>query len=538
MSKNGASSYAGSLDFESYIPSNQNIIVYYGMGSYNSSRLSWQIEDLLFKKVRFYIQASSISTDGYKYHSGNKSNSVFFVSDYSYKKNRFKLVAFIGSSTNKLAWIGAPMDSIKKDNRYNSCTTGENDDFIQNHIQFHHTYLFDSKNKINYCVYYNYIKGGYTFDYPNFLNQNNDNSVEKSNTYINKYDVVENFTGFYVNYSKNTEYLTWLIGFNSYDYNCKHIGSAQQLNQLSNLWGPDNTSNYTNIGFRDEKSLYTKIILKLDNLHVYGDIQYRHSTFTYQGQDITKYYRWNFLNHSYGVDFSKNNYKIYYNIGKSYREPCRNDLFNGYDNPTISDIVDLKPESVIDQELGYKYNSKKLYLNFNLYFMNFKDELTLTGQTGPGGYPLHENVDKSYRKGIELDMKYKFNNGLFLSNSSCLNRSVIEQKGIDIVQVLTPSTIVNQEIGVDKKYFTIGLIFRYQSFSYIDFENTKDYELPEYKTINLRFGIKYKSVEWSLYLNNITSEKYFNMGNVGGNRPVYFANAPINFFTGVKIRLR
>ena len=49
MSKNGASSYAGSLDFESYIPSNQNIIVYYGMGSYNSSRLSWQIEDLLFK---------------------------------------------------------------------------------------------------------------------------------------------------------------------------------------------------------------------------------------------------------------------------------------------------------------------------------------------------------------------------------------------------------------------------------------------------------------------------------------------------------
>ena len=41
--------------------------------------------------------------------------------------------------------------------------------------------------------------------------------------------------------------------------------------------------------------------------------------------------------------------------------------------------ADVKPESLDDFELGWHYNANKFRLKTNLYYMNYKDQLVLTG---------------------------------------------------------------------------------------------------------------------------------------------------------------
>ena len=52
-----------------------------------------------------------------------------------------------------------------------------------------------------------------------------------------------------------------------------------------------------------------------------------------------------------------------------------------------------------DFELGWKYKGKKSIYNINLYFMDYNDQLVLTGERDDVGYYIRANVGESYRAG-------------------------------------------------------------------------------------------------------------------------------------------
>src|SRR5690606_1614919 len=101
----------------------------------------------------------------------------------------------------------------------------------------------------------------------------------------------------------------------------------------------------------------------------FGDTQYRQSSFDYKGSVELEKVNWNFINPKAGLTFSANaKTLLYYSIGRTGREPARNDLFLGNDDLLADEngnpiVANSDPESVVDQELGIRYQSDGLKIN-------------------------------------------------------------------------------------------------------------------------------------------------------------------------------
>src|SRR5699024_11086980 len=78
---------------------------------------------------------------------------------------------------------------------------------------------------------------------------------------------------------------------------------------------------------------------------------------------------------------------------RAHREPNRTDYENG--NPV--------PEELNDFELGWRFGSKSVHLNTNLYYMRYQNQLILTGAIDEEGAPIRENSGNSYRMGLEVN---------------------------------------------------------------------------------------------------------------------------------------
>jgi iron complex outermembrane recepter protein len=512
------------MNFESRVPKefvkdvvsgvpNTHVEGIVGMGTDYTHRFSFSTESK-WKHGGLYVQLNDIHSVGYKYHSGNQSRSGFVTGSLDTKKNHFKIVTFVGEQKNELSWLGVPMDSIVKDRKYNSNTTRENDHFLQFHSQFLHSYDINNHSRLNYTVYYNYIKGNYYFDGVHIGEPDS----------LFGYNLLSNFVGVYFNYSFNYKNFGLYTGFNEDLYEREHLGTTNEIKI------------YTNKGRKGETSVYVKGTYRFYNFNIYGDLQYRHSYFSYKGEVEMIPFVWNFFNYSFGINLKFDNDLLYYTIGKSNREPSRNDIFGGYDNLWSSvGYYNLKPEEVLDQEIGYKYFDKRTNLNINLFYMNFRNELILTGEMGPTGLPLHTNVDKSKRYGVEFDFSYKWDIGIQLSQNTSYNYSQIAWSGKETIPVLTPIWILNQEISYTNRWFNFGINCRYQDYSYID--NNNQHSIPGYYTLNTFVGGILKFIELDLYFNNITNEKYFSSGMMSGNIPLYFVSQPFNFFVQIKIHI-
>ena len=111
-----------------------------------------------------------------------------------------------------------------------------------------------------------------------------------------------------------------------------------------------------------------------------------------------------------------NNNSIYASIARANKEPNRNDF--------ESNATDLTIEELSDFELGWRHEGERLRLNANIYYMQYNNQLVLTGALDDVGEYLRENVDESYRLGIELDAT------LFLSNQFSLNSNFAASRNI------------------------------------------------------------------------------------------------------------
>ena len=79
--------------------------------------------------------------------------------------------------------------------------------------------------------------------------------------------------------------------------------------------------------------------------------------------------------------------------GTAGREPARNDLLQGEDD--VAQPVDLeavRPERLLDLELGADWRSARFDLSAVLYAMEFEDEIAATGEQSDLGYAIRRNL--------------------------------------------------------------------------------------------------------------------------------------------------
>ncbi len=520
-SKNGVASYGGSVQLFSpglYDSTHTTIGVDYG--SFNSLRAFGEYNSGVKNRKGLYVRASQIYSDGYKYNASNNSQSVFLSSGLFYDKSTWKINLLAGHQQNQLAWLGVS-DSLINIDRKTNANINERDQFMQCLAQLQNNWQANDFSSFQTSLYYTFLKGNYDFNLNGFLGL-------PTTEELYNYAFQSNLIGFFSNYTFSKKQLNWTTGIHGNSYARQHIGSEKTLGRL-----------YENTGYKNEASVFTKADYRFRQLTFFADIQYRYASFDYQGTVALEKMQWHFINPKAGLSVEVSpNAIIYYSIGRTGREPTRNDLFGGSDDLLADSlgnaILSVKsPEYVLNHELGIRRQSEKLNVNFNFYYMDFKNEIVLDGKFGPNGLALTNNVEQSFRTGLEFSLTYKVGKYFLLVHNSAFNYSRIKEQKEVFTPILTPPFIINQEVVYASNGLSVAVSARYQDKSFIDFANTSS--VNSYFLLNGRVAYDTGGFQFCVFVNNITNSKYFNNGYVdfdGSNK--YFVQAPANCSAAIK----
>ena len=523
LSKNGTASYGGSIQLFSPDLKEKDLEFGTNYGSYNSLRLYGKYTSGIKNNKAIHVRLSEIYSDGYKYNSTNHGQSAFINGGIFKDKSIWKFNALIGNQRNELAWLGVTQEQIAKDPRTNG-NRDEKDRFFQTFLQVFNQTRLSGSSSIQSSIHYTYLNGNYDFNWNNFIGF-------PENGEIYNYAFSSNFLGFYTNFQNKFKKGKIVVGVNGNIYHRNHVGSEVSLGEL-----------YRNTGYKNDVSAFAQAEFKAGKFIFSTDFQYRFADFRYKGDLSMEKLDWNFFNPKVGVNYLINNESnVFFSLGRVGREPTRNDIFMGNDNLMLDEnnqlmLGTITPEYVTDYELGYRLNKQKLKLEFNMFYMDFKNEIVLNGNFGPNGLALTNKVDKSYRMGAELSLNYQINEHWNVENNSSFVYAKIREENNSFSPILTPKFIVNQEVSYKIKNITINLHSRFQDSSYMDFSNTT--KLPSYVIFNS--GVLYDWKQWQIgfFVNNLTNKRYYNYGYTEADGTgKYFIQMPRNFMASVKFKV-
>jgi len=213
------------------------------------------------------------------------------------------------------------------------------------------------------------------------------------------------------------------------------------------------------------------------------------------------------------------NKRWYTSYAKAQREPNRTDYENG--NP--------KPETLHDIELGWRQESTRFNWQANIYWMEYKDQLVLTGARDEVGYPIRENVGKSRRLGVEIEAKAKLSqvwlwqpNVALSSNKNINFKFQRDGKIVDLGTTnlsYSPSVIAgNALVYAPSTAFQIGVLSKYVGRQYMGNIDAETSLLEGYFTSDINVVYLFQNLSWakevqlSLLLNNIFNATYESNG--------------------------
>src|SRR5690606_34980238 len=128
-----------------------------------------------------------------------QSYSIFTSAARRDDHGLWKWLAFSGKQDNELAWLGAEKNAAAADRRHNA-NRNEHDDFRQTLVSLARDQILSQAVSVETRAYYNTLKGGYDFDFNNFLGLEEDGELYR-------YDVESDFTGLFSTMHYQTESL-------------------------------------------------------------------------------------------------------------------------------------------------------------------------------------------------------------------------------------------------------------------------------------------------------------------------------------------
>lgn len=457
------------------------------LGSYNTARASLGYDSGLFGNG-FWVSGrfSYANTDGYREHSGTEHDTFFWNAGWQGERSSLKFVGFSGREKSQLAYLAVDPDTLAENRRFNPLTEQDRDDFGQDFAQLKYSQAIGDQTLLTASFYYNGADGWF---------QLWDDPVAQTD--LLRFGIDQGFFGSMVTLSTGTENLSATLGVHFNDFSGDHFLDSGASGRL-----------YTNTGFKKTANGFGKLEYRLGNTILFGDLQARWAKFSYEGDIDLGTVDWTFVDPKVGVrQVLSPRLSLYGSVGRAQREPARLDLLLGEDNATIPhDLEAVKPESVVDIEVGVNYNSPQLALAVNVYSMEFRDEIALTGELSEIGLPLRRNVESSYRRGIEVDLKWMpvLNWSVFHSLNLSRNRisewtqfyDVFDEQGawigsepitfFDVPHLLTPSVTLNLGIEYARASTDIALIGRYVSHAQLDNTGLAAFRTPSFSNLDLR----------------------------------------------------
>lgn len=389
----GTASYAGAVNFESIAlaASRRGGEVQITGGSYDTRRASLEYATGL-RPGGFagYARLSGQTTNGYRRHSGNRSGSAFLSGGYFGARHVWKATLLTGHARNDMAYLAAPIASLDADRRANPLGSDERDRFGQHFLTLSHTAALGAFTTLATTAYHVRSQGDYDVRVDPDLYNFNLGSV---------------WTGLLTTAHAERGALTIDAGAHANTYRREHWAAIR----------PDRDARlYTNEGTKEEASTFAKATLATGRVTFVADLQLRGARFAYSPDAdagvAPESIHWGFVNPKAGVTLRATPRLAFYtSLGRTGREPTRNDMFAGFDNLDTSNLEfvgpfdRVRPEYVTDLEAGMTMQTPVAAVRVNGFWMAFRDEITPVGQLSYLGLPLRKNVDRSSRRGLELD---------------------------------------------------------------------------------------------------------------------------------------
>ena len=375
-------------------------------GSYNTRKHTVKFSTGLFDDHwEFSGRASVIKSDGYIDRASSDLKSYFFQGTYLDGGTLIKALTFGGSEVTYQAWDGIDAEQLEENRRFNPAGAYEDDEgnlqFYENHVddykQDHYQLLWNQKYghgwSSNMALHYTYGRGFYESyraeedltDYGLEPFIANGEEITESDLVTRKW-LVNDFYGTTFNVKYEQENLEVIAGGAWNNYLGDHFGEI-----IYTRFAPSSSPlqrYYDNQSQKSDFNVFGKATVAVsDNFSLFGDLQVRRIHYEVDGveEEETPFYvddRHTFFNPKAGMTYelSEAN-QLYFSFARAHREPNRTDYENG--NP--------EPEELNDYELGWRLRIPEVQINTNLYYMDYQNQLVLTGELNDVGAPIRRN---------------------------------------------------------------------------------------------------------------------------------------------------
>ena len=481
----GTPSFGGSVNMQSIdIAQEQDVEATLGVGSYGNRQASVGYQSgALPGGLGFYTRVSWLENDGFRDNSGVQQSNIFFSGSKPAGNGLLKLTGFSGDMEMQASYYAVDEPTLEADLRFNPLTPEERDKFGYDLAQLQYLRPLDASSDMTASIYYQRGYGWFR--------------LLSGAGELREYGLDGLLLGSIVTYSRTSGALTLNTGV--------HANRFKREHTRTNL--VDDRRDYANYGVKGESNAFAKLTWSSGPWLLYGDAQVRHASFEYHGDASIPSIDWTFFNPKVGVRRSLSaNSSVYGSIGTTTREPARIDMFLGEDNPPAGiDPGAVKPERVVDVEAGWSWRGTGIDIEANVYAMEFRNEIAATGEQSEIGLALRRNVDRSHRRGVELDASWQVSPEVRLGTTANLSHNRIREwtQFIDVYDtagnwtgsraetyrnvepVLTPSMLLTQSIDYTPvPRFGMRLVGRWVGRSWLDNTNNPQTDAPAYSLLD------------------------------------------------------
>ena len=581
-SANGAGAFGASINMNTaFVGPDPTARIDFSAGSYDTRILTASGSTGLLPNGLYFSLAYSVNeTEGYIRNAWGDASSVFAVAGWLKGNNSLRLTYLRGEQATGITWTGIPLADLETDRTrnpegvYHDAQGNEryyrnhSDNYLQRHVQLNWTHQFPDRwvwtTTLNYTDGFGYnerYKTGKKLSAYGFGSDFRWGDV----TAKTKGDVIFRKTmanGYWVVNSEatyRTDRLHFVGGINLSRYDGDHYGellwhqalgknydyASLNARSAANNW-------YLNTGVKQEANAFARAEYGFNRwLTGYVDIQYRGVRLDMSGiddeddlpMDFGK--TWHFFNPRVGLTAVSGGSKLYASVALGHREPGRSDIKEVIESNNLEGgDRELKPEKMVDVEAGYAFAGRRFSAGVNVYLMEYRDMLLETGELSASGYAIKDNVDRSWRRGVELTAAWTpWENLLFSGNMTFSTNKIKDytkyyevydnldwwtyqgqrQEHFDkVTMLLSPSVVAMGQVSWTPfrnmtrgslRTTTLGADVKYVGKQYWDNTENADRCIPAYWVANAslthEFALKTGSLGLGLYVNNVLDRLYY-----------------------------
>ena len=566
-------------------------------GMYNTFREMINAHIVLPNHWRANARFSKVNSDGFLYRTA--SDLYSYYGDLGWYGAKTEVVGrfFGGSEKTGMGWDGVDYNTAYgingADRRYNpageyttTATDGsdsiayypnQTDNYAQQHAQLSINHRFTPQWSLSATAHYTHGAGYYEqYKRKKLSYWGLPYSHKAYGMYRKQLD--NHFFGGVVAAKYISEPVDLQFGGAANYYMGDHFGTLHYLEDSLIL--PINYEYYRNDAKKTDANVYAKANWRIINraqekLSLYADLQYRYVRYERNGMndedmtDLPLKVDFHFFNPKAGLTYQNRGHLLAASFAIANREPSRNNYKENvvYDATTGEYTGLPHAERLYDYELGYTYSHPRFAVGANLYFMDYDNQLVLTGEYNDVGAYKTKNVKDSYRMGAEITAGVKITKwlrwdaNLVASRNKILNYhqyidlyddqdnwnwvgqdSVVGTTTIAFSPTLTASSLFTFDVAG----FTATVQTNVVSKQYLDNTEDENAMLRAYSTtnLNLQYQLPIANRQWPTIrllcqINNIFNAKYANNGGAEASRFMdgsrccwYYAQAGINVHAG------